>query len=129
MRKIGVVLTEADDWTAEDIARAVERYMSSMEITFVKREHATSWHAHELCKSCVLRGVRSENCPGVLSRDKIMLSEQGRGPARNIVAFTGGDLLCLPDFYVRSAELIKEQNERVWILMETNGYGLTPGQP
>ena len=113
----------------DDIAGAVERYMSSLEITFVKRGHATSWHAHELCRSCgscVLSGVRGENCPGVLSRDKIMLSEQGWGPARNIVAFTGGDLLCQPDFYVRSAELIKERNERIWILMETNGYGLTP---
>ena len=48
------------------------------------------------------------------------------GVPPNIVAFTGGDLLCQPDFYVRSAELIKERNERVWILVETNGYGLTP---
>ena len=33
---------------------------------------------------------------------------QGFGPARNIVAFTGGDLACHPEFYAKSAEKIKE---------------------
>jgi len=112
-----------------DVAREVERYLSDYEITFVSREHATSWHAHELCKSCgwcVLQGRRSTSCPGVLAADKIELSPQGWGPARNIVAFTGGDLACQPEFYAKSAELIKELNKNVWVLFETNGYGLTP---
>jgi pyruvate-formate lyase-activating enzyme len=42
------------------------------------------------------------------------------------VAFTGGDLTCRPDFYARCAQLIKE-NTGLWVLLETNGYGLTPG--
>jgi len=41
------------------------------------------------------------------------------------VGFTGGDLTCQPDFYVRCAELIKAHT-RLWVLLETNGYGLTP---
>ena len=118
------------EWMSpSDLAHEVERYLSDYEITFVSREHATSWHAHELCKSCgscVLRGRRSTRCPGVLAVDKIELSPQGWGPARNIVAFTGGDLACQPEFYAKSAELIKERNKNVWVLFETNGYGLTP---
>ncbi len=112
-----------------DMAKGVESYLSDYEITVVPREHATSWHAHELCKSCgscVLYGKRSPRCPGVLRIDKIELSPQGWGPARNIIAFTGGDLMCQPDFYAQSAKLIKELRENVWVLLETNGYGLTP---
>ncbi|MDI6811035.1 MAG: radical SAM protein, partial [archaeon] len=112
-----------------DVAKEVERYVSEYEITFVSREHATSWHAHELCKSCgscVMHGTRSTRCPGVLTVDKIELSPQGWGPARNIIGFTGGDLACHPEFYAKSAELIKELNENIWVLLETNGYGLTP---
>jgi pyruvate formate lyase activating enzyme len=112
-----------------DMAKEVERYLRDYEITFVRREHATSWHAHELCKSCgscVMHGKKSTRCPGVISVDKIELSPQGWGPARNIIAFTGGDLACQPDFYAKSAALIKELNENVWVLLETNGYGLTP---
>ena len=112
-----------------DVVKEVERYLAEYEITFVPREHATSWHAHALCQSCgscVLHGKRSMSCPGVLSIDKIELSPQGWGPARNIVAFTGGDLTCQPEFYAKSAELIKGLEETVWVLIETNGYGLTP---
>lgn len=119
----------AGNWMSPyDVAKEVERYLSEYEITFAPREHATSWHAHELCKSCgscVMYGKRSKICPGVLSADKIELSPQGWGPARNIVAFTGGDLSCQPDFYAKSAALIKELNKNVWVLLETNGYGLT----
>jgi len=118
------------DWMSpHDVAKEVEKYLSEYEITSVRREHATSWHAHEICNSCgscVVYGKRSKRCPGVLGVDKIVLSPQGWGPARNIVAFTGGDLACQPDFYVKSAKLIKGLNERVWVLFETNGYGLTP---
>jgi pyruvate formate lyase activating enzyme len=54
------------------------------------------------------------------------VSSQGWGPARNILAFTGGDLTCQPDFYVQCARLIKALPDKVWLLLETNGYGLTP---
>jgi pyruvate-formate lyase-activating enzyme len=59
--------------------------------------------------------------------EQILLSPQGFGPARNIIAFTGGDLACQPEFYARSAEKIKQLGKNLWVLLETNGYGLTPG--
>jgi pyruvate-formate lyase-activating enzyme len=55
----------------------------------------------------------------------VVLSPQGFGPARNIVAFTGGDLTCQPEFYCEFARLLKKTT-RLWLLIETNGYGLTP---
>jgi pyruvate-formate lyase-activating enzyme len=70
-------------------------------------------------------GYKSPLCPGILKPQQIVLSPQGFGPARNIVAFTGGDLMCKPDFYVKCAELIKSKTKQ-WLLLETNGYGLTP---
>ena len=93
------------------------------------REKATAWHAHDTCRccgTCKFRGVRSTFCPGVLDPESILLSPQGYGPARNIVAFTGGDLTCRPEFYGECARLIKA-NTRLWLLIETNGYGLTCG--
>ena len=98
-------------------------------VTLVEpRERCTAWHAHESCHccgSCVLTGERAPRCPGVLQPEDIMISPQGFGPARNIVGFTGGDLTCCPDFYAQCAQLIKEKTN-LWVLIETNGYGLTP---
>ncbi|MHA2250307.1 MAG: radical SAM protein, partial [Candidatus Kariarchaeaceae archaeon] len=42
------------------------------------------------------------------------------------VAFTGGDILCKPDFYIDVAQKIKAMHDDLWVLLETNGYGLTP---
>jgi len=42
-----------------------------------------------------------------------------------MVAFTGGDLACCPEFYAECARLIKSETD-LWVMMETNGYGLTP---
>jgi pyruvate-formate lyase-activating enzyme len=53
------------------------------------------------------------------------LSPQGFGPARNIIAFTGGDVTCCPEFYRECARLIKTHT-KLWLLLETNGYDLTP---
>src|SRR3972149_7821649 len=61
---------------------------------------------------------------GVQKKD-LLLSPQGWGPARNIVAFTGGDLTCCPEFYIQCTERIKAETD-LWVLIETNGYGLTP---
>jgi pyruvate formate lyase activating enzyme len=91
------------------------------------REKATSWHAHDSCKccgSCILHSERPDSCPHVLPPESILLSPQGFGPARNIVAFTGGDVTCRPEFYSECARLIKAQT-KLWVLIETNGYGLT----
>ena len=92
------------------------------------RTAATAWHAHDSCRccgSCVRHGIRSHACPGLLNLESIVLSPQGFGPARNIVAFTGGDVVCCPEFYGECTHLIKE-NTNLWVLIETNGYGLTP---
>lgn len=93
------------------------------------RSRATMWHAEDLCLhcgSCILYGIRSERCPRKLSLSQIVLSPQGFGPARNILAFTGGDLTCNPQYYALAAERIKEvTNEKLWVLIETNGYALT----
>jgi pyruvate-formate lyase-activating enzyme len=72
-----------------------------------------------------MHGKRSSLCPRVIQKKEIALSLQGWGPARDIVAFTGGDLTCCPEFYVQCATLIKSET-RLWTLIETNGYGLTP---
>ncbi len=91
------------------------------------RERATSWHAHDTCRccgSCITRGERGESCPGKVEPEQMLMSPQGFGPARNIAAFTGGDLTCRPEFYARCARGIKESTD-LWVLIETNGYGLT----
>jgi pyruvate-formate lyase-activating enzyme len=91
------------------------------------REKATAWDAHQTCRccgSCIVNGRRSSSCPGVLAPEAILLSPQGFGPARNIVAFTGGDLTCCPEFYEECTRLIKAHTN-LWVLIESNGYGLT----
>ena len=110
-----------------DILNAVLTYEKSV-TQFEPRSRATAWHAHDTCRccgSCVTRQKPSAFCPGVLESEQIVLSPQGFGPARNIVAFTGGDVTCCPDFYAECARLIKKQT-KLWVLIETNGYGLTP---
>ncbi|MEM2282709.1 MAG: radical SAM protein [Candidatus Hadarchaeales archaeon] len=92
------------------------------------RERATMWHATDLCRHCglcVLEGRRGPLCPRKLEPGQVILSPQGYGPARNIVAFTGGDLVCRADFYAQAAERIKQGSD-LWVLIETNGFGLTP---
>jgi pyruvate-formate lyase-activating enzyme len=99
------------------------------EVTLIEpRKKATAWHAHQTCRccgSCVLTGRRSEHCPRKLSKEQMVFSPQGIGPARNIVGFTGGDVTCKPQFYCECAKLIKKET-KLWVLIETNGYGLTP---
>jgi pyruvate-formate lyase-activating enzyme len=74
----------------------------------------------------VTHNTKGPLCPGVLEPEKIVLSPQGLGPARNIMAFTGGDLSCCVDFYCQVAEEIKKNCSNMWVLIESNGYGLTP---
>ena len=113
------------------------------------RERATSFHGLDLCRSCgacvgvaylpvveagqvreklylVPTGRRSDFCPKKLQPEQVLLSPQGLGPARNIIAFTGGDLACQPEFYALCTEKVKELDLGLWVLFETNGYGLTP---
>ena len=114
-------------YSPEDILDAALKYEKTV-TQFEPRSRATAWHAHDACRccgSCVTHQKSSAFCPGVLEPEQIVLSPQGLGPARNIVAFTGGDITCCPDFYVECARLIKKQT-KLRVLIETNGYGLTP---
>ena len=114
--------------STDEIAQATIDYSEYITV-FEPREAATSWHAHRLCRhcgSCVLVGVQSENCPRKLKPEQVVLSPQGFGPARNIAAFTGGDIMCKPEFYLEVTKKIKKELDDFWILLETNGYGLTP---
>ncbi|MBW2030348.1 MAG: radical SAM protein [Deltaproteobacteria bacterium] len=111
----------------EDILQKCAEYEDLVNLK-EPRDRATAWHAQETCRccgSCITYGRRSSSCPGVLEPDSVLLSPQGFGPARNIVALTGGDLICCPDFYAECSRLIKEKTG-LWVLIETNGYGLTP---
>ncbi len=126
--------------SAEFSQRAKGRWMSPEAVTEAAvaydglltvrepRERATAFHAHDLCRgcgSCVLYGQRHPRCPDVLSPEQLTVSPQGIGPARNIVAFTGGDLACRPAWYAETTRRIKAETG-CWVLMETNGFGLTP---
>jgi pyruvate-formate lyase-activating enzyme len=107
-----------------DVALMYEKSVTQFE----PRSRATAWHAHDTCRccgSCMTLQEPSAFCPRVLEPEQIVLSPQGFGPARNIVAFTGGDITCCPEFYGECARLIKKQT-KLWVLIETNGYGLTP---
>jgi len=139
----------AGDWLSpRDIVALAEGYAAEVNYREPK-ERATAFHALDLCRGCgtcvrlrflpivvggketykpviTPSGVRSPLCPGKLSPEQIVLSPQGWGPARNIIAFTGGDIMCQPEFYARSAEGIKNLDKGLWVLLETNGYGLTP---
>lgn len=116
----------------KDIAEIVRDYcLKNRENIYIEPRHrATSWHAHELCRSCgycIKHGKRSKYCPGKLSLENItLLDDLTWGSARNIVSFTGGDLACNPEFYAESAKEIKELGFDLWVLFETNGHGLTP---
>ncbi len=114
-------------WSSADVLKACKEYEKGVTIR-EPRKRATAFHAHESCRccgACVMYGKRSFLCPRVIQKKDIVLSPQGWGPARDIVAFTGGDLTCCPEFYVQCARLIKSETS-LRILIETNGYGLTP---
>jgi pyruvate-formate lyase-activating enzyme len=116
----------------KDIAKAAKDYVKYNRENLYKepRERATSWHAHDLCHSCgscIKKGTRSKYCPEKLRLYHMtLLDDLTWGSARNIVSFTGGDLACQPEFYVEATEEIKSLDEDLWVLFETNGYGLTP---
>jgi pyruvate-formate lyase-activating enzyme len=117
---------KGDWWSPADILKACKEYERGVTI-HEPRSQATAFHAPDSCRccgACVMHGKRSALCPRVIQKKDIALSPQGWGPARNIVAFTGGDLTCCPEFYVQCARLIKAET-RLWMLIETNGYGLT----
>lgn len=110
----------------ESIVKEALKYREEITV-WEPRKRATMWHASDLCNHCGMckvRGERGPFCPGRLKPEQILFSPQGYGPARNIVSFTGGDLYCKPDFYVKTFKLIKKEIPDIWIHIETNGYGL-----
>lgn len=117
-------------WVSTDeLAEMAAEYEETVTV-WEPRNRATMFHATDLCHHCgmcVIYGVRGRLCPRRLERWQVVLSPQGYGPARNIVSFTGGDVVCQADFYADAAEKIKDTCSNMWVLIETNGYGLTPG--
>ena len=115
--------------STDELAEICRQYLDFVTV-WEPRERATMWHATDLCHHCgycKLENVRGPLCPGKLSPDQVVLSVQGFGPARNIVAFTGGDIACCADFYAEVTEKIKDVcGRKLHVLLETNGYGLTP---
>jgi pyruvate-formate lyase-activating enzyme len=115
-------------YTNEEITKIAVEYSSYVTVR-EPRSRATMWHADDLCLhcgACILEGKPSSRCPEKLNPAQVVLSPQGFGPARNIVAFTGGDITCRPEYYASISEKIKEEtNGKLWVLVETNGYALT----
>jgi pyruvate-formate lyase-activating enzyme len=116
-------------WLSTDELAKVAAYYERKLTVWEPRERATMWHGTSICRSCgacVFRGIKGDLCPGVLKPEQVILSPQGFGPARNIIAFTGGDLACQVDFYAEATLKIKKNTKNIWVLLETNGYGLIP---
>ncbi|MFX1427175.1 MAG: radical SAM protein [Promethearchaeota archaeon] len=117
------------EWYSTDrIADICRKYEQDVTL-FEPRDRALMYYANDSCKhcgSCILFNKRSPLCPNKISRDQIVLSPQGFGPARNIIAFTGGDIACKADFYAEVTKKIKLRCKNLWVLLESNGYGLTP---
>jgi len=114
--------------STDEIAEMCVDYERSVTVE-EPRERALMSTATDLCRhcgSCVLAGRRSKHCPRKLDPEQVVLSPQGWGPARNIVSFTGGDVVCCSEFYAEATRKIKERCENIFVLIETNGYGLTP---
>ncbi|MFX1409573.1 MAG: radical SAM protein [Promethearchaeota archaeon] len=115
-------------YSTDEIAESCYEYEKSVTV-FEPRERALMYYATDLCKhcgSCILFNRRSPLCPDKVPKHKIVLGAQGFGPARNIIAFTGGDIACQAKFYAEVTKKIKQRSKSLWVLLETNGYGLTP---
>ncbi|MFX1298399.1 MAG: radical SAM protein [Promethearchaeota archaeon] len=114
--------------TTEEIAEYCADYEKIVTI-WEPRNRATMFAASDLCRHCgmcIREGIRHPLCPNKLSPEQITLGPQGFGPARNMAAFTGGDIACCAEFYAQVTEKIKESCKNMHVLLETNGYGLTP---
>jgi len=115
-------------YSTDDVAELCREYEKKVTI-YEPRERALMFYATDLCKhcgACVLFNKKSPFCPNKVTKDQIVLSPQGFGPARNIIAFTGGEITCQAQFYAESTRKIKNKCKNIWVLLETNGYGLTP---
>jgi len=115
-------------YSSEQIADICRKYEQQVTV-YEPRERALMYYATDLCRhcgSCIINNRKSTFCPNKISKDQILLSPQGFGPARNIIAFTGGDVACQAKFYAEVSKKIKNKTENLWVLLETNGYGLTP---
>lgn len=109
-----------------DLAAAAEEYAGHVNVT-EPRTRWTMFHAEDLCRgcgACVLQGGRSPLCPGAIEPEQVLASRQGLGPARNLVAFTGGEITCRPEYYAQAATAIRDGAPELHVLVETNGVAL-----
>ena len=116
------------EWYSTDQIAAICKKYESQVTVLEPRERALMYYATDLCKhcgSCIFFNTRGPLCPNKVTREQVVLSPQGFGPARNIIAFTGGDIACQAQFYAEVTKKIKEKCNNMWVLLESNGYGLT----
>ncbi len=118
-------VTKGDWISTSQLAEIIAGYAEDVTVN-EPRERSTMYHAGDLCRHCGLciQGLRHPWCPQKLETGQVVLSPQGWGPARNIAAFTGGDIVCQAEYYAEATKQIKDACD-VWVLIETNGYGLT----
>jgi pyruvate-formate lyase-activating enzyme len=116
------------EWASTDILAEMATDYAQHLTVWEPRKRATTYHATDLCRCCgrcIVQGTPHPLCPQAIEPEQVVISPQGFGPARNIVAFTGGDIACRADFYAEATEKIKAAAPDLWVLLETNGYGLT----
>ena len=93
-------IAKGDWWSPADVLKACKEYEKEVTVR-EPRSRATAFHARDACRccgACVMQGKRSPLCPRAIQKKEIILSQQGWGPARNIVAFAGGDLTAVVGF-------------------------------
>jgi pyruvate-formate lyase-activating enzyme len=113
-------------YDARSLADAAEQYAAHVNVE-EPGPRWTMYHAEDLCRgcgACRLHERRSDLCPEAIPPENVLLSPQGYGPARNLVAFTGGDLTCRPEYYAEAASTIRERVPSLHVLVETNGVAL-----
>ncbi|MFQ5821242.1 MAG: radical SAM protein [Candidatus Heimdallarchaeota archaeon] len=118
-------VTKGDWISTSQLAEILAGYAEDVTV-YEPKERSTMYHAGDLCRHCGLciQGLQHPWCPQMLEIGQVVLSPQGWGPARNIAAFTGGDIVCQAEYYAEATKQIKDACD-VWVLIETNGYGLT----
>jgi len=96
-----------------DILKACKEYEKGVTLR-EPRERATAFHAHDSCRccgACVMHGKTVFALSQGHPEERDCSEPAGMGPARNIVAFTGGDLTCCPEFYIECTKRIKAETD------------------
>jgi len=117
----------AGDWAGpDDLALIAEHYAGRVTVE-EPQERWTRFHGADLCRGCghcLTHGRRADLCPGSLVPDQLQHSVLGLGPARNVVAFSGGELTCRPEYLAEAARAIRERAPGLHVMVESHGATL-----